>query len=157
SNRLLLGIAREPDPRRQPTECGYRVGFRSRHEEDGAVPRVPNERVDEQLQAERERERLVRLLSAERDELVLLREPRDDVAPGDPRVAVPLLPAALGSIEVRPQLLRVGLPEAESAQPTQALFSVHVTSRRRWPRPPLHRPRRRWERCADEHAGRRGR
>ena len=38
------------------------------------MPRVAKERVDEQLQAERERERLVRLLAAERDELVLLRE-----------------------------------------------------------------------------------
>ena len=44
---------------------------------------VAHERVDEQLQAESECERLVGLLSAEGDELVRLLEPRDDVAPRD--------------------------------------------------------------------------
>ena len=47
------------------------------------MPLVAHERVDEQLQADGERERLVRLLTAEGDELVLRREPGDDVAPGD--------------------------------------------------------------------------
>ena len=47
------------------------------------MPLVTYERVDEQLQPEGERKRLVRLLPAERDEFVRLLEPGDDVAPRD--------------------------------------------------------------------------
>ena len=37
----------------------------------------------------------------------------EPLEPGDPRVTVALLPPALGPVEVSPELLRVGLPEAE--------------------------------------------
>ncbi len=77
--------------------------------------------------------------------------------PRDPRVAVSLLAALLGSVEVRPQLLRVGLSEAERAQPAQALVSVHGTSSRAGPR---RRPRRRpraQEGRGGAHEGRRAR
>ena len=70
---MLLGIARQPDAGGELPQRRHRIGLRPRDEEDRAVPLVAHERVDEQLQAERERERLVRLLAAERDELVLLR------------------------------------------------------------------------------------
>ena len=56
-------------------ECpqrGNRIGRRLRDEQHGAVA-VADKRVDEQLQAERERERLVRVLAAEGHELVLRR------------------------------------------------------------------------------------
>src|SRR5947208_467937 len=219
-----------------------------------AAPHLPHEGVDEKLQPERDRERLVRLLAAERDELLLLRQPGDDVAPRDgthrgidddrvaaaagnpdrkrvrprelgatrrvpeparrgrsqhadqaavreapdvvpehpcgerpladeepcmrgrlleldahdapeheiadgatavpalesvllveqprlgrrvvalepleprnPRVAVSLLPASFGRVEVPPQLLRVGVGEAERTQPAQALAGVHAS------------------------------
>ena len=55
--------------------------------------------------------------------------------PLEPRNAcmtVPLLPPALRRVEVHPQLLRIGLAEAERAQPAQALLSVHGTSRQGW-------------------------
>ena len=47
---------------------------------------LAHERVDEQLQPDRERERLVRLIAAEGDELLLLGEARDDV----PQVTAPI-------------------------------------------------------------------
>src|SRR6188472_2119052 len=55
--------------------------------------------------------------------------------PGNPRVTVTLLPTALRPVEVRPQLLRVGLAEAESPQPAEALLSVHGSSRQARPPP----------------------
>src|SRR5205085_2609579 len=78
-----LAVAGKADAGGERTERRDRIGLRPRDEEDGAVPLLPYERVDEQLQPERERERLVRLLAAERDELLLLRQPGDDVAPRD--------------------------------------------------------------------------
>src|SRR5438445_8980234 len=48
--------------------------------------------------------------------------------PGNPRVTVSLLAAPLGRVEVRPQLLCVGLGEAEPAQPREAFFRLHCTS-----------------------------
>ena len=47
-----------------------RVDLRLRHDQHGAVA-LADERLDEQLQADRERERLVRLLAAERDDVLL--------------------------------------------------------------------------------------
>ena len=43
-------------------------------------------------------------------------------------MAVAVLAALLGVVEVRPELLRVGLAEAERAQPAETLVSVHGTS-----------------------------
>src|SRR3954471_3206027 len=37
----------------------------------------------------------------------------EPLEPGNPGVAVALLPAPLGAVEVRPELLRILLPEAE--------------------------------------------
>jgi len=48
--------------------------------------------------------------------------------PWDPRMPVPLLAAPLGCVEVRPELLRVGLRKAELPQPAESLVSVHGTS-----------------------------
>ena len=45
--------------------------------------------------------------------------------PGNPGVTVPLLAAAFCAVEVRPQLLRVGVAKAERPQPAQALVGVH--------------------------------
>ena len=49
-----------------------------RDEHDRAVARLAVQRVDEHLKPDRERERLVPLLAAERDELVLPPEPGDE-------------------------------------------------------------------------------
>ena len=69
---------------------------------------VAHERVDEQLQAECERERLVRLLAAEGDELVLRRSP----ATTSPQVIAPIeTSATIGS----PPLL--GIPIASGFVP----------------------------------------
>src|SRR6185503_6882713 len=75
--------------------------------------------------------------------------PLEPLEPRDPRVTVSLLAALLGAVEVRPQLLRIGLAEAERAQPGQALVSVHATS---W-RGDLRRPRRRPRRARAGRAG----
>jgi hypothetical protein len=45
------------------------------------VPALPDERVGEQSQPQREREGLVRLVAAERDDVLLPREPGDHLAP----------------------------------------------------------------------------
>ena len=72
------------------------------------MPLVPHERVDQQLQAEGERERLVALLAAERDELVLLLSP----ATTSPHVIAPIeTSATIGS----PPLL--GIPIASGFVP----------------------------------------
>src|SRR5438477_10609566 len=81
----------------------------------------------------------------------------EPLEPGDARVAVSLLAPALGPVEVRPELLRIGLPEAERAQPSQAFVSVHGPEWRGRPRLPLPRRRRSREGCAGARAGRRGR
>src|ERR1700751_1236317 len=81
-NRLLLGITGEADAGGEIAERRHRVRFGPRYQEHGSVTLFAHEGVDEQLESERERERLVRLLAAERDELLLLRETRNDVSPG---------------------------------------------------------------------------
>src|SRR5436190_1058785 len=45
--------------------------------------------------------------------------------PRDPRVAVTLLAAALGVVEVLPEPLRLGVAEAERLEPAQAVFTLH--------------------------------
>ena len=80
----------------------------------------------------------------------------EPLEPGNPGVAVALLPSALSGIEMRPKLLRVGFAEAERAQPAEALVSVHVSSKPGGPPRPRGRPPRREAGCAVWHAGRRG-
>ena len=75
--------------------------------------------------------------------------------PRDPGVAVPLLAPTLSTVEMRPQLLRVGLDEAQRAQPAEALVSVHVSSRRKGLQPHRDRPQGSEAERAAAHAGRR--
>ena len=70
-----------------------RAGATSEHR---AVP-LAGERADEQLQPERERERLVRLLAAERDELVRRAAPRST----SPYVTAPIETSATSGVAVR--------------------------------------------------------
>ncbi len=76
---LSLGIAGRRGsriPAADAPQSGHRVGLGPGDEQHGAVA-LARQRVDEQLQAEGERERLVRLVAAERDELLLAtRSPR---------------------------------------------------------------------------------
>ena len=74
-------VAGQPDAGGELAQRRHRIGFRPRDEQHGAVALVAHERVDEQLQAERERERLVRLLAAERDELAPPRRARRRTSP----------------------------------------------------------------------------
>ena len=55
----------------------------------------------------------------------------EPLEPRNPRVAVSLLPASFGRVEVPPQLLRVGVGEAERTQSAQALVGVHASLSRR--------------------------
>src|SRR5581483_11245746 len=67
-------VAREADARCELAERRHRIRLRARDQQHGAETGVRVERVDEELQADRERERLVRLRAAERDELLRSRD-----------------------------------------------------------------------------------
>src|SRR5581483_7928531 len=75
-------IAGKPDAAGELPEGRHRVGVRPRDDEHGAEAVVARERGNEELQADRECERLVRVLAAERCELVLARPAREHVAVG---------------------------------------------------------------------------
>ena len=64
-------VAGSRAPGRKLAERGHRVALRSGDKQHRAEPVVRRQRVHEQLEPDRERERLVRLLAAERGEVVL--------------------------------------------------------------------------------------
>ena len=68
-------VARQACPRGKLAERRHRIGLRPRDEQHGAELVVGSRALDEQVQADRERERLVRLLAAERHELLRPRQP----------------------------------------------------------------------------------
>src|SRR5690242_7756972 len=69
----FLAIARQTNAAGPASWLGERVHLRAGDQQHRAVPCLADQRVDEQLQADRERERLVRVLAAERHELVVAR------------------------------------------------------------------------------------
>jgi hypothetical protein len=77
-----LAVAREADGAGGIAKRGHRIVLRTRHEEDRAVL-LSRQRPDEHLQPDGEREGLVRLLAAEREELCLVGGARQDVAVRD--------------------------------------------------------------------------
>ena len=73
---LLSAIARKAHAPGEPAKRRHRVALRACDEQHRAVAVVGRQRVDDELEADRERERLVRLRAAEGRELVLGRAAR---------------------------------------------------------------------------------
>src|SRR5438128_6532427 len=76
-------IAWKASAARELAQHRYGIGLRPRNEQDGPEAVVGSERIDEQVQADGQGERLVRLVTPERHELLLAGEARQDGPVGD--------------------------------------------------------------------------
>ncbi len=113
-------IAWQPDPLGTPAQRRHRIVIGAGDDEYGSVP-VTRERADEKLEPDRERERLVSLFAAERDDVLRRRPAGEHVAvrrPGHRHVGDKRRPVGAGD------------PDREGIRPRQRRATVGVRESR---------------------------